>query len=75
MDLQTQKIELAKMLLDTEDIDLLSEIKVLFEQREKDFWPELPEHVKKGIEKSLQQSKEGLVIPHEEVMKKYAKYL
>jgi predicted transcriptional regulator len=41
----------------------------------KDFFQELPEHVKKGIEKSLQQSKEGLVIPHEEVMKKYAKYL
>jgi predicted transcriptional regulator len=35
----------------------------------------LPQHVKEGIVRSRQQAKAGLLTPHEEVMKKYAKYL
>ncbi len=75
MDLQAQKIELAKMLLETENTSLLEEIKALFVKHEKDFWEELPEHVQEGIKKSQLQAKEGILIPHEEVMKKYDKYL
>ncbi|MBK0381364.1 hypothetical protein I5M32_00200 [Pedobacter sp. SD-b] len=75
MDLQTQKIELAKMLLETEDVSLLNEIKNLFVKRERDFWDELPKQVKDGIYRGLNQAKEGLVTPHEEVMKKHEKYL
>ncbi len=74
MDLQTKKIELAKMLLETEDTALLEEIKELFEKQEKDFWEELPETAKEGIKRSQQQAKDGLLTPHEEVMKKYDKY-
>ena len=75
MDLQTQKIELAKMLLETEDTSLLEEIKALFIKHEKDFWEELPVHVKEGIKKSQQQANEGLLTSHDEVIKKYAQYL
>lgn len=75
MDLQTQKIELAKLLLETEDVSLLNEIKYLFIKRESDFWDELPQQVRDGINRGLNQAKEGLVTPHEEVMKKYVKYL
>lgn len=75
MDLQAQKIELAKMLLETEDTSLLEEIKALFLKHEKDFWDELPHHVKEGITKSQQEANEGLLTPHEEVMKKYAQHL
>ena len=35
----------------------------------------LPQHVKEGIERSRKQAEAGLLTPHEEVMKKYAKYL
>ena len=75
MDLQTEKIELAKRLLDTEDEALLEEVKAVFESREKDFWDDLPQYVKDGIATSRKQIEQRLLTPHEEVMKKYKKYL
>ncbi len=75
MDLQAQKIALAKRLLDTDDEAVLLQIKEVFESNEKDFWNDLPEHVKAGIERGRKQAAEGKLIPHDTVMKKYAKYL
>jgi hypothetical protein len=74
MDLQTEKIELAKRLLETDDEVILLQIKKVFENNDKDFWNELPEHVKAGIEQGKKQAAEGILTPHDEVMKKYAKY-
>jgi hypothetical protein len=75
MDLQAEKIALAKRLLETDDEVILLQIKEVFEDHEKDFWNELPEHVKTGIERSKLQASEGKLTANEEVMKKYAKYL
>jgi len=75
MDIQAEKIELVKRLLDTDDESVLQEVKNIFESHEKDFWNDLPEHVKKGIERSKKQADAGLLTSHEDVMKKYAKYL
>jgi hypothetical protein len=75
MDIQAEKIELVKRLLDTDDRSILQEVKNVFESHEKDFWNNLPEHVKQGIERSKKQADAGLLTPHEDVMKKYAKYL
>lgn len=74
MDLQTEKIELAKRLLATDDEAVLQQIKDVFESQDKDFWNDLPEHVKAGIERGQKQAAEGKLTPHDEVMKKYAKY-
>jgi hypothetical protein len=43
--------------------------------REKDFWNDLPDYVKAGIKRGQKQAAEGKLTPHDEVMKKYAKYL
>jgi hypothetical protein len=75
MDVQTEKIELAKRLLETDDEAVLLQIKEVFESHDKDFWSDLPEHVKAGIERGRKQAAEGKLTPHDEVMKKYAKYL
>jgi len=72
MDLQAEKIELAKRLLETEDESVLLQIKEVFDSHEKDFWDELPEHVKAGIERGRKQAAEGKLTLHDEVMKKYA---
>ncbi|WP_234997876.1 hypothetical protein [Mucilaginibacter sp. OK098] len=73
--MKTEKIELAKRLLETEDEAILIQIKEVFENHDRDFWIELPEHVKAGIARGQKQAAEGKLTPHDEVMKKYAKYL
>ena len=75
MNVQTEKIALAKRLLETEDEAVLLQIKEVFENQEKDFWNDLPQHVKAGIERAKKEAAEGKLIPHDEVMKKHAKYL
>lgn len=75
MDIQTEKLQLVKRLLDTDDESVLQEVKTVFDNHEKDFWKELPDNVKQGIERSRQQAAAGLLTLHEDVMKKYAKYL
>ena len=75
MDIQAEKIELVKRLLDTDDESVIQEVKDLFTSREKDFWNDLPEHVKAGIERSRKQAEQGLLTPHEDLMKRYAKYI
>ncbi len=75
MNIQSEKIELVKRLLDTNDEAILQQIKDVFENQDKDFWDELPDHVKNGIARAKKQANEGLFTPHDEVMKKYDKYL
>jgi len=75
MNIQTEKIELVKRLLDTDDESIIREVKDIFESHEKGFWNDLPEHVKAGIEKSRKQADAGLLTPHNEVKKRYTKYL
>jgi hypothetical protein len=41
----------------------------------KDFWNELPDHVKQGIERGQQQAALGKIKSHSDVMHKYKKYL
>jgi hypothetical protein len=69
MNLQAEKIELAKMLLDTEDKKLIQQIRDLFKSKSKDFWEELPAHVKQGVERSRKQAAEGQLIPFEQILK------
>ncbi len=75
MNIEAEKIVLVKRLLDTDDEGVINQLKEVFERSEKDFWNDLPEHVKQGIEQSKRQAEAGLFTPHDEVMKKYTDYL
>jgi len=44
-------------------------------EKEYDWWDELPEEIQQEIDLSVEEVKKGKNIPHEEVMKKYAKWL
>jgi len=74
------KSNLHDLIEDIEDNDILSAVYLLLAKQqnkadEKDFWDELPEYVKAGIEEGLAQSERGEGIPHDEVMKQIqAKY-
>ena len=45
--------------------------KITFEEKEVDFWDELPKHVKAGILESQEQFKQGKFVTLEEVMTTY----
>jgi len=75
MDIQTEKLELVRRLLDIDNEVLLQELKDVFDKQEKDFWLDLPEDVKSGITRSKMQADAGLLTQHDEVMKKYSRYL
>ncbi len=69
MNIQAEKIELAKMLLDTEDEKIIEQIRELFKAEKKDFWEELPLHVRQGVAKSRKQASDGQLIPFEQILK------
>lgn len=68
MDLQTEKIELMKLLLATDSEETISQLKSVFRREEYDFYNDLPEHVKASIEAGLEDVKNGKVRDHEFVM-------
>lgn len=53
---------------------LLTVVKT-FMNEQRDWWDEISEHQQKAIDKSLQEMKTGKLTPHNEVMKKYKKWL
>ena len=46
-----------------------------FMEEQKDWWDEIGEEQEKAIDKSLAEMKAGKLTPHDEVMKKYKKWL
>lgn len=46
-----------------------------FAADQKDWWAEISEEQQNAIDASLSQMKEGKLIPHNEVMKKYKKWI
>jgi hypothetical protein len=75
MSIEELKIEIAKKVFDTDDENLLSELDLLLSTNEKFVFEDLPKHVQEGIKRGAQQAEEGKLIPHDEVMKLYSKYL
>jgi predicted transcriptional regulator len=71
------KNALVKKLLDIEDDAILDQIKAIIgDEEENDFWDELPDHVKSGIQQAKVELERGEGIPHEKVMAEIkSKYL
>jgi hypothetical protein len=69
MDIQAEKIELAKLILSTNDTGLINQIKSLFKNKEDSWFIDLPEHVKQGINESIEQANRGDFISYDEVKK------
>jgi predicted transcriptional regulator len=71
-----QKIELAQKLLQSTDRKLIKKLQAILEEYEGDeWWDALPEEVKKSIKVSEEQFAKGEYIAHDEVMKKYQKWV
>jgi predicted transcriptional regulator len=65
-----------KKFVDTASEKELEMVYLLFDaSKRKDWWDEINGEQRKAIDKGLKQLDNGEGIPHEEVMKKYAKWL
>jgi predicted transcriptional regulator len=67
MDIQLEKIELMKLLKETEKLSVATYIKNIFVKEKKDWWDELPKYVKEGIEAGEQDIAEGRIHSYEEL--------
>jgi len=77
MNLQSKKLELVQLILNTEKPSILAKVEaILKKEKNSDWWDEISPEEKKAIEKGLSEADKGELIPHEEVMREVrAKYL
>lgn len=62
-----EKLELMKMLRETENLSVATYIKNIFVNEKKDWWDELPNYAKEGIEEGERDIAEGRVHSYEEI--------
>ncbi|MBW8326513.1 MAG: hypothetical protein K0M50_17245 [Prolixibacteraceae bacterium] len=67
------KLELMEWLTKLEDNDTLDYLKIVKDsnESEQDWWKELPESVKAGIQRGLDDVNEGRTVSHNDVKLKY----
>jgi len=70
MNIQAEKLEIMKMILNTENPSILQRIKNIF-TKEKDFWNTLSDLEKEDIMKGIEELDNGDKYSYEEVMKKH----
>jgi predicted transcriptional regulator len=71
MDIQLEKLELIKKLVETDDQSIIASVKKVFSSNKKDFWEELSQEQRDEIEESDRQIDRGEFVLFEDVMKKY----
>lgn len=76
MDIQSEKIELAKRLLDTEDRGVIDAVKSIFKNLDsQEDWGDLPDIVISDAKESISQIEAGLGISHSKVEEMFKKWL
>lgn len=71
MDIQLEKLELIKMLVETENPSIIEDIKKIFHREKKDWWDELTDDQKAAIEEGIKDADEGRVVSYEHFMKNF----
>ena len=70
MNIQAEKLELVRMILDTDNPGILSSIKRIFSESKKvDFWDSLPQNQKVEILKGIEEIDNGETMDYEEFIK------
>ncbi|AOZ98764.1 hypothetical protein BIW12_04550 [Flavobacterium commune] len=59
MNIQLEKLELIKLLAETNDESIIASIKNIFNSKKKDFWDDLTEEQQNTINESLEEYKKG----------------
>ncbi|HSW53979.1 MAG TPA: hypothetical protein VLH59_02715 [Ignavibacteriaceae bacterium] len=76
MNIESEKLKLIEWIKSVQDDSIIAKIKFLKDhQSQKDWWDEISEEEKEAIEEGLKDIAEGNVVPHEQVKKRYEKWL
>ena len=75
MDIQAEKLRLIEWLASLRDSKTISELVDFKKSKEVDWWDEISVEEKTEIEEGLVQADKGELIPHDQVMSKYDKWL
>ena len=59
MDIQTEKLELIKLLLETDDTSIIIAVKNIFYSQKKDVWKELSPEQQEEIDLEIQEANRG----------------
>jgi len=74
MNIQAEKLEIMKMILETDNPGILESIKNIFKKEtQSDFWETLTEKQKQEIKEGLKEADAGEVVEYEDFMQKYRK--
>jgi hypothetical protein len=72
MNIQAEKLEIIRMILETDNPGILESIKKLFlKESPVDFWTSLPQEQKDEILEGLEQIDKGETVKYDDLMKKY----
>jgi predicted transcriptional regulator len=71
MDIQLEKLELMKLLQETNNPSIIKSIKKIFQKEQNDWWDELPNAAKEGIKEGLEDIKNGRVVSFDEVKEQF----
>ncbi|MEN9908494.1 MAG: hypothetical protein RLZZ540_1643 [Bacteroidota bacterium] len=71
MNIQLEKLELIKKVLETNDESIIESIKSIFKKEKKDWWDNLTEEQKFEIEEGERQIERGDFVLYEDLIKKY----
>lgn len=74
MDIQVEKLNLIKWLTEVDEPSVIEQFIALKNEQQKDWWDEISEDERAGIEKGLAEADRGDTLTHEEVMAKYQKW-
>jgi len=75
MNIQTKKLELVQMILNTEKPSILEKVAKILQREETDWREGLPNEIINSVEKGLQQSRTGNTLSHDDVLVKHRKWL
>ena len=72
MNIQAEKLELVKMILDIDNPSILDSIKkILKRESKKDFWDTLPQSQREEILKGIEDIENGEIVDYDDFIKKH----
>jgi len=74
MNIETTKLELMHLLLQTQKESILKKLKSVFEEEQVDWWNEMSKNEQEDINTGLKQANKGEYIANETVMRRFEKW-